>query len=161
MVNERVSPKPVDGALLQFARTVAWAGARGPHAAGWDLLAAARPRLSPAAAGPLRRPGEDGLKAAVRLVRSLDSSILPIQGPPGSGKTYTGARMIAALGREGCSIGVTAVSHKVIRNLLGKALEAAREAGLDLRGGSKIGRPDGRRRRASSRSATTPRPSRS
>ena len=143
MVNERVSPKPVDGALLQFARTVAWAGARGPHAAGWDLLAAARPRLSPAAAGPLRRPGEDGLKAAVRLVRSLDSSILPIQGPPGSGKTYTGARMIAALGREGCSIGVTAVSHKVIRNLLGKALEAAREAGLDLRAVHKISRPDG------------------
>ena len=99
--------------------------------------------MSPAAAGPLRRPGEDGLKAAVRLVRSLDSSILPIQGPPGSGKTYTGARMIAALGREGCSIGVTAVSHKVIRNLLGKALEAAREAGLALRAVQKISRPDG------------------
>jgi predicted RecB family nuclease len=143
MVNERVSPKPVDGALLQFARAVAWAGARGPHAAGWDLLAAARPRVSPAAAGPLRRPGEDGLAAAVRLVRSLDSSILPIQGPPGSGKTFTGARMIAALGREGCSIGVTAVSHKVIRNLLGKALEAAREAGLELRVVQKLSRPDG------------------
>jgi uncharacterized protein len=79
----------------------------------------------------------------VRLVRSLDSSILPIQGPPGSGKTYTGARMIAALGREGCSIGVTAVSHKVIRNLLGKALQAAREAGLDLRAVQKNSRPDG------------------
>jgi uncharacterized protein len=122
---------------------VAWAGARGPHAAGWDLLAAARPRLSPAADGSLRRPGEESLAAAVRLARSLDSSILPIQGPPGSGKTYTGARMIAALGREGCSLGVTAVSHKVIRNLLGKALQAAREAGLDLRAVQKISRPDG------------------
>jgi uncharacterized protein len=143
MVNERVRPDVLEGSLLQFARTVAWAGARGPHAAGWDLLAAARPRLRPAADGPLRRPGEEAVRAAVRLVRSLNSSILPIQGPPGSGKTYTGARMIAALAREGCSIGVTAVSHKVIRNLLGKALAAAREAGLDLRVVQKVSKPDG------------------
>jgi uncharacterized protein len=143
LVNERVSPKPVDGALLQFARSVAWAGARGPYAAGWDLLIAARPRLRPAADGPLRRPGEDGLKAAVRLVRSLNGSILPIQGPPGSGKTYTGARMIAALAREGCSIGVTAVSHKVIRNLLSKARQAAEEEGLPLRVTHKVSRLDG------------------
>jgi uncharacterized protein len=143
MVNERVSPKPVDGALLQFARSVAWAGARGPYAAGWDLLTAARPRLRPAADGPLRRPGEEGLGAALRLVRSLNGSILPIQGPPGSGKTYTGALMIAALAREGCSLGVTAVSHKVIRKLLAGARQAAGEQGQALRAVHKVSRPEG------------------
>jgi uncharacterized protein len=142
MVNERVPPAPVDGALLQFARSVAWAGARGPHAAGLDLLMAARPRLKPASDGPLRRHGEDSLEAALRLVRSLNGGILPIQGPPGSGKTFTGARMITALAREGCSIGVTAVSHKVIRNLLSKARQAAAEEGRELRAAHKISRPD-------------------
>ncbi len=143
MVNERVSPKPVDGALLEFARSVAWAGARGPYAAGWDLLTAARPRLRPAADGPLRRPGEEGLQAAIRLVRSLNGGILPIQGPPGSGKTFTGARMITALAREGCSIGVTAVSHKVIRHLLDKARQAAGEQGFPLRVVHKVSRQEG------------------
>jgi len=31
------------------------------------------------------------------LAVALDGGVLPIQGPPGSGKTYTGARMIATL----------------------------------------------------------------
>jgi predicted RecB family nuclease len=142
MVNERVPPSPVDRSLLQFAVSVARYGARGPYAAGWDLLCASRPRLSPPAEGPLRRAGEDALEAAVRLARSLNSGILPIQGPPGSGKTYTGARLITALAREGCSIGVTAVSHKVIRNLLGKAREAAGQAGWDLPAAHKVGRQE-------------------
>jgi len=142
MVNERVPPAPVDRALLQFAASVARYGARGPYAAGWDLLTAGKPRLRPPADGPLRRPREDSLKAAIRLVRSLNSGILPIQGPPGSGKTYTGARMIAALAREGCSIGVTAVSHKVIRNLLSKAQQAAEEQGQSLPAAHKVGRQE-------------------
>ena len=143
MVNERVPPSPVDSALLQFARSVARGGARGPYAAGWDLLSAARPRLRPAADGPLRRAGEDAVEAAIRLAGSLDHSMLPIQGPPGSGKTYTGAHMIAALARQGRRIGVTAVSHKVIRNLLRKAREAAEEAGLHLRAAHKVSKQDG------------------
>ncbi len=142
MVNERVPPSPVDSGLLQFARSVARGGARGPYAAGWDLLSAARPRLSPAADGPLRRAGEDAVEAAIRLAGSLQHSMLPIQGPPGSGKTYTGAHMIAALARQGRRIGVTAVSHKVIRNLLRKAREAAEEAGLHLRAAHKVSKQD-------------------
>jgi len=43
---------------------------------------------------------------------------LPIQGPAGSGKTYTGARMIVALVNNGLKVGLTAVSHKVISKLL-------------------------------------------
>jgi superfamily I DNA and/or RNA helicase len=51
--------------------------------------------------------------------------VLPIQGPPGTGKTHTAAEVIVSLAAEGKRIGVTAVSHKVIRNLLAKVVETA------------------------------------
>lgn len=57
---------------------------------------------------------------------------MPIQGPPGSGKTYTGARMITAMVNLGLRVGVTANSHKVIRNLLDEVCRAADEIGVDL-----------------------------
>ncbi len=49
---------------------------------------------------------------------SLGESYLFVQGPPGSGKTWQGARMAIALMREGRRIGVTSLSHKAIHNLL-------------------------------------------
>ena len=70
--------------------------------------------------------------AAIRLVLSGARGVLPVQGPPGAGKTYVGARMIAALARAGKKIGVTANSHKVIHHLLCKAVEAADEQGVAL-----------------------------
>ena len=56
---------------------------------------------------------------------ALDDSVLPIQGPPGAGKTYTGAHMITSLVRAGKKVGITALSHKVIRNLLDKVVAVA------------------------------------
>ena len=43
------------------------------------------------------RDGETQLDAACRLVTELDGGCLAIQGPPGAGKTYTGAHMILDL----------------------------------------------------------------
>jgi uncharacterized protein len=63
--------------------------------------------------------------------------MLAIQGPPGSGKTYTAAKMIAALAREGRRVGVTANSHKVIGHALDKIHEAAVEAGIEVRIGQR------------------------
>jgi hypothetical protein len=67
------------------------------------------------------------LASARGWVAELDDSILPIQGPPGAGKTYTGARMITSLVRAGRKVGVTALSHKVIRNLLNEVVKAAEQ----------------------------------
>ena len=53
---------------------------------------------------------------------SLGESYLFVQGPPGSGKTWQGARMAVALMRAGKRVGVTALSHKAIHNLL-RAIE--------------------------------------
>ncbi len=41
------------------------------------------------------------MDVAKRLGGMLDHSVLAIQGPPGAGKTYTGARMICDLVRQG------------------------------------------------------------
>ncbi|MDA8988780.1 DEAD/DEAH box helicase, partial [bacterium] len=77
--------------------------------------------------------------AAKRLAGALDSGYLPIQGPPGTGKTFTGARMIVDLAMRGKRIGVTAVSHKVIRNLIDGVLKASKEAGLQVQVAHKVG----------------------
>lgn len=96
----------------------------GDHRAARDLLMAVAPRLR---GQEFQVDGEATLAAAVRIALNLDSSVLPVQGPPGAGKTYTGARMICALAREGKTVGITANSHKVIRNLLDEVVIAARE----------------------------------
>src|SRR5262249_35925068 len=78
-------------------------------------------------------PNADIVVEARRLVLQLDHSVLPIQGPPGAGKTFTGARMICALLRANKKVGITAVSHKVIRKLLEEVLKAALEENLPVR----------------------------
>ena len=75
--------------------------------------------------GTLQHAGEPTLDAACRIALALDGDVLPIQGPPGTGKTYTGAKIICDLVRAGLRVGVTAVSHKVIVNLLEAAAEQA------------------------------------
>ncbi len=98
--------------------------------AGRDLLLGLAPRRT--AAGPLRKEGEPAVDAARRLAAELDGGALPVQGPPGSGKTWAGARMIVELVKRGRRVGVSAVSHKVIENLLQSAIEAASEEHVEL-----------------------------
>jgi uncharacterized protein len=103
--------------------------ADGSYRAACDLLLRRPPRVRDGA-GPLIHSGETTIAAAKRIGLSLDHSVLAIQGPPGAGKTYGGARMICELIRRGKKVGVTAVSHNVIKNLLEEVLKAAEEAGI-------------------------------
>ncbi len=122
------------GSLMRIGRWVAQNGidAPGPYRAARDLLLRRRPRAGQEVNEPLAEPGDDLVEAAVRLANQLDTSVLPIQGPPGSGKTFTGARMIAALVGQGKQVGITANSHKVIGNLLKGTFEAAEERGVTV-----------------------------
>jgi uncharacterized protein len=72
-------------------------------------------------------------------VANLGGSALFIQGPPGSGKTYTGARLICELLDAGKRVGVAATSHKAIANLLDEVGRAAAESGTVVRGLKKSG----------------------
>jgi predicted RecB family nuclease len=105
----------------------------GPYQAARDLLIGRPPRVGQGAGDALCRPGETDLDAARRLALALDRTTLPIQGPPGSGKTYSGARMILTLLAAGKRVGITGTSHKVIGNLLKAVLKAAEEEpGVDV-----------------------------
>ena len=114
-------------ALLRIADDVVQYGVSGgtQYRAARDLLLGRPPRLR---AGALEvRTDETAVQFAVRIAADLDDTVLAIQGPPGAGKTFTGARMICELVRRGARVGVTAVSHKVIRKLLHDVVEAAGE----------------------------------
>ena len=119
-------------ALLRIAADVVDHGISGgsQYRAAREILLRRPPRLR---SGEFAmREGETAVQFAVRIATDLDDTVLAIQGPPGAGKTYTGARMICELVRRGARVGVTAVSHKVIRNLLDAVITAAKEGGLQV-----------------------------
>ena len=140
---DAVNSKVLHESLLRLAQEVASSGfaADSPRRAAFDLLRRVPPRsaaVAPPGAAEPRPNGPDlvdredlvareetPLEAVRRIAPRLDRSVLPVQGPPGSGKTYTGARMILDLLGRGRRVGVTANSHKVISNLLGAVCEAA------------------------------------
>jgi predicted RecB family nuclease len=100
-----------------------------------ELLLRTRPSVPGGDAGILIGEDEQVAEAAKTLTHLLarQPSVLPIQGPPGSGKTFTGARMIVELVKQGRRVGITAVSHKVIGNLLDEVCRTAARNGTPLK----------------------------
>ncbi|MGA8612869.1 MAG: TM0106 family RecB-like putative nuclease, partial [Xanthobacteraceae bacterium] len=129
--HEIVSTEEQAKALVRIGEFVAEHGlvGDGPYRAARDLLMVAMPRTGGHA---FREPQETALAAAMRIAPHLDGGVFPIQGPPGAGKTYIGARMICTLAQAGKRIGITANSHKVIRNLLDEVLKAAEQMGVSV-----------------------------
>lgn len=127
-----VGAQVIADALMRLGEYVADNGieGEGEYQAARDLLL----RLSPRDIQlPLIQDGEETLDAAKRIVCDMPSGVLPVQGPPGSGKTYAGSRMVCALVSAGKTVGITANSHKVIRHMLDGICEAAEETGVDVR----------------------------
>ena len=136
---ESVRPHPKPESLERIARWVLEHGidAPGEYRATRDLLMRRRPRFTQANGQLLRADGEGAEASARRLVGSIDESYLAIQGPPGSGKSTVGARMIIDLVAEGRRVGVTANSHKVIGALLEKVAGVAEERRVAVRVGQR------------------------
>jgi uncharacterized protein len=92
----------------------------------------------------------DGMAELLLAIGRGDPSLAPaggpvprhlvIQGPPGSGKTWTAGRLIARLVAEGRSVGVASTSHRAIHKLLAEVEEAAAERDLSFRGVKKASR---------------------
>lgn len=120
--------------LLRLASWVVENGttASGSFQAARDLLLRRPPNLSGETIESARAKSEDLTETSKQLALALDHSVLPIQGPPGSGKTYIGARMILELVLNGRRVGITATSHKVICNLLKEVCRAARKSEFPL-----------------------------
>ena len=102
-----------------------------------SLLARNGPRLATLAPGSAIQTLR--LEEQRRLVENLDASYLFVQGPPGSGKTWTGARLITHLLARGNRVGVAANSHKAIHNLLKEVEDVADVERLRFAGLKKVG----------------------
>ena len=130
VLHRHVPTDSLRDALKDFGKAVLEDGfALGkPYRAAVDLLLRRPPTV-----GTLSLAGEDSVQTAARIALALDGEVLAIQGPPGTGKTYAGGEIICALVEKGLKVGVTAVSHKVIVNLLESAAERAAARGLAMR----------------------------
>jgi uncharacterized protein len=104
-----------------------------PNTAIVDILLRRHPRSRSGAALP--HTGDTAADITGALL-DLDSSYLAVHGPPGTGKTYTAARIIARLVNDHqWRVGVVAQSHAVVENLfrdlIGADVEPARIAKKD------------------------------
>lgn len=122
-------PDPIPAGVQEKAlvRVGGWVSvhgfeAEGPFRGVRDLLSCATPRLADGVA--LRLAGESGSDALRRVAPALQGA-LPVQGPPGAGKTYAGSHAVVELLRAGKTVGITALSHRVITHLLDAVLAAA------------------------------------
>ena len=108
--------RAVDALARRTAQTLGGAPPRLPDCAAVDILCRRPPRLT--SGGPLPREGSD-IESITSALLDLDCSYIAVHGPPGTGKTYTAARVIARLVNEnGWRIGVVAQSHAVVEHVL-------------------------------------------
>ena len=131
------SPSSKQAALLELANQIAGAwktplDAAPTSPAIMDLLMRRTPRLNGLSKLPPADP-DNYLPAVKEAVKALDNSVLAIQGPPGSGKTYLASRTIVDLIASGKRVGVTANSHSAIENLLEACIEAGAEPDLIMK----------------------------
>jgi predicted RecB family nuclease len=92
------------------------------------LLGADDPRFVPGH-GPANGVFHDDLSSVYEWVDHLDESFVAFQGPPGTGKTYSGSHIIHHLIRSGKRVGVVAMSHPAIDNLMSAVYDVFEAAG--------------------------------
>ena len=126
-----------ESALFRFAQRVVARGLEpcGDLDSSTDLLLRRAPRFVPGTPALTDEPVD--IEVLRRQVAGLDRSALFVQGPPGSGKTWTGARIAVDRMRDGKRVGVVATSHKAIANLLREIEDCADEEGFTFRGWKK------------------------
>ncbi|MGQ0845285.1 MAG: TM0106 family RecB-like putative nuclease [Sporichthyaceae bacterium] len=99
-----------------------------PQAAIYDLLARRVPRLRDNAPLP---SGGTAVQNVVAALLAMADSYVAIQGPPGSGKTWSGSRVVAELVQaHGWRVGVVAQSHAVVENMLAGIVAAGLDPAL-------------------------------
>ena len=127
---ESVNTTTKEEAVIRLAEWVVENGMNNdsvPYRAARQLLMNISPTLT-----EVKTNNEDITEKTFDFVSKLDNSYLPVQGPPGAGKSYTGSHLIVRLVQAGKKIGITALSHKVITNLLSKVWEVTQEKGFAI-----------------------------
>ncbi|MCW2511930.1 MAG: RecB family nuclease, putative, family [Mycobacterium sp.] len=117
-----ISTRPLQESIEATAALVGAGLPNLPADAITDILLRRPPRT--VSGGTLPRTGAVADDIATALL-DLDSSYLAVHGPPGTGKTFTSAAVIARLVNDHhWRVGVVAQSHAVVENLLGTVVEA-------------------------------------
>ena len=125
-----INDGPMREAISRYAGAVL-EGRQDDFAAVTSILRKEKPRLE----GKVILPGAaDQLTETVDAIARMDRTHLVIQGPPGSGKTFTSAHAIVSLLETGKRVGVMSMSHKAINNLLMEVEEVAAKGGVTFRG---------------------------
>ncbi len=120
-------------AVYRFAENLI--AGTGRYEAVQSLLRRDIPVISERVAGsPVIRDPNNLLEETIQAVKHMRQSYVFIQGPPGSGKTYTSSRVIVELMRAGKKVGVASNSHKAINNLLAEIQRRAQECQLSFCG---------------------------
>ena len=128
-----IDPGIKRGVLAEFAQAAVDAGGVEQLDDARAQLLTRAPTRFVAGGGPADGRFGDDLDDMAAWVADLDRSWLAMQGPPGTGKTYRGARVIRELVRRGRRVGITAMSHAAIHNLVAATHEAFAESDeLDL-----------------------------
>ncbi|MBU6257927.1 MAG: TM0106 family RecB-like putative nuclease [Burkholderiales bacterium] len=134
-----INSKGLIDALFRFADSVLAGDER--HLALKRLLRREPPRLTGWSPGQsIVPPGLDIVQGSLAAAMAMDDTCLYVQGPPGSGKTYTGSRMIAGLLATGRRVGIMSNSHKAINHLLEGVMQVMAERGLPVRAVKKAAR---------------------
>ncbi|MCV7229846.1 TM0106 family RecB-like putative nuclease [Mycolicibacterium komossense] len=117
-----INTRPLQESIADTAAAVATELPKLPVDAVTDILLRRPPRLT--TPGPLPRSGVVATDITEALL-ALDSSYVAVHGPPGTGKTFTSAKVIEKLVNEHhWRIGVVAQSHAVVENLFCDVLKA-------------------------------------
>jgi uncharacterized protein len=121
-----ISTKKLRESIDAAAADVAAALPALPDIAIVDILLRRRPRTRSGVAIP--HTGDTAADITAALL-DLDSSYLAVHGPPGTGKTYTAAKIVAGLVNDHeWRVGVVAQSHAVVENLFRDLMKAGVDA---------------------------------
>jgi predicted RecB family nuclease len=122
-----INTRPLQESIAATAAEIAAGLPNLPADPVMDILLRRPPRLiNP---GPLPRTGDAADDIGSALLQ-LDSSYVAVHGPPGTGKTFTAAKVIAKLvNAHQWRIGVVAQSHAVVENLFRDVLKAGVDGG--------------------------------
>jgi predicted RecB family nuclease len=124
----RKQEEAIEALATEAADTLSEQPARLPRCAVIDILCR-RPPTTRSGAG-LPHLADDVTSITAALL-DLDRSYVAVHGPPGTGKTFTAAQVIAELVTvHGWRLGVVAQSHSVVANLLNTIVEAGVDATL-------------------------------
>jgi len=117
--------KPLQESIAQTAARVAAGLPTLPADAVTGILLREPPRTKRGHPLPRGDPPDHIADDITSALLDLDSSYLAVHGPPGTGKTFTSAQVIATLvNAHAWRIGVVAQSHAVVENLFGDVIRA-------------------------------------